>query len=596
LGFFTEELDMDSRSKVLLLDDGDLFRIERMLKEFEVELEHLRGDVIREDLEGSPDVVIATVKRILALEGSVDLTGLPGKPVWIAVHSQDFLPLRVRLRKLGVHFLVQSSVGSEALRLLLAHAVYRGSEKREELRLPVGSPVKYRDAGENTFAAELLDLARDGCRLLSDHAPQPGSALSVRLPSKLAGGEELSLPGRIVRVDPHAGSGRNLVTVSFDEIAEEAVEPLNAILEGKVIGTVVTRLGDDLSEATASTTVPGRRAPEPARERAPEPAPEPPAGPDLPPHERFNRRVVYTRKVTALLPCPSSPSGRCSSWRSTVPRAPSRCSSRPSCPATTAPSEPCSGSRAWHPATAHASSRSSPGNPRSGGSRTARRTSRSSSRAPAFDRSRAEPADRTRSTAPPRGAAAAHSVQAKRTPSGPGRGVSAPSVRPITLENYRSVLRWKDVDLRRRTLSVQRGIVEVNGRIEVSEPKSSKRRRRVELSELAVHAMREHRRRLGTSPHPEAWVFADSKGGPMRKNNFARRSWWPLRKRAGLDGVRFHDLRHTAASLLLSAGVHPKVVQARLGHSTVALTLDVYSHVLGSLQRDAADRIDDLLG
>ena len=143
---------------------------------------------------------------------------------------------------------------------------------------------------------------------------------------------------------------------------------------------------------------------------------------------------------------------------------------------------------------------------------------------------------------------------------------------------------------------MQRGIVEVNGRIEVSEPKSAKGRRRIDLSELAVGALREHRKRLGATPHPEVWVFADSKGGPMRKNNFTRRSWWPLRERAGLDKVRFHDLRHTAASLLLSAGVHPKVVQERLGHSTVALTLDVYSHVLGSLQRDAADRIDEVLG
>ncbi len=108
--------------------------------------------------------------------------------------------------------------------------------------------------------------------------------------------------------------------------------------------------------------------------------------------------------------------------------------------------------------------------------------------------------------------------------------------------------------------------------------------------------MRENPKRLGATPHPEVWVFADSKGGPMRKNNFTRRSWWPLRERAGLDKVRFHDLRHTAASLLLSAGVHPKVVQERLGHSTVALTLDVYSHVLGGLQRDAADRIDEVLG
>jgi hypothetical protein len=316
---------MDSRSKVLLLDDGDLFRIERMLKDFEVELEHLRGDVIREDLEGSPDVVIATVKRILALEGSVELTELPGKPVWIAVHSQDFLPLRVRLRKLGVHFLVQSSVGSEALRLLLAHAVYRGSERRDQLRLPVGSPVKYRDAADNTFAAELLDLARDGCRLISEHAPEPGSALSLRLPSKLAGGEELPLPGRIVRSQPHAGSAKNMVTVAFDEIPEEAVEPLNAILEGKVIGTVVTRLGENLSEETARTTIPGRQESEPPRERAPDsvpvtavdlgpatvpetavdlgpdPAPESEERPDHPPHERQNRRVVYTRNVTALL-------------------------------------------------------------------------------------------------------------------------------------------------------------------------------------------------------------------------------------------------------------------------------------------------------
>ncbi len=157
-------------------------------------------------------------------------------------------------------------------------------------------------------------------------------------------------------------------------------------------------------------------------------------------------------------------------------------------------------------------------------------------------------------------------------------------------------LRWKDINLRGRTLSVQRGIVEVNGKIEVSEPKSAKGRRRIDLSELAVGALREHRKRLGATPHPEVWVFADSKGGPMRKNNFTRRSWWPLRKRAGLDKVRFHDLRHTAASLLLSAGVHPKVVQERLGHSTVALTLDVYSHVLGGLQRDAADRIDEVLG
>jgi hypothetical protein len=293
----------------LLLDDGDLVRIRRMLAEFEVELEHLRGEVIREDLEEPRDVVIASVKRILALEGSVDLSELPGKPVWIAVHSQDFLPLRVRLRKLGVHFLVQTSVGSEALRLLLLHSVYRGPEKREEPRLPVGSPVDCRDAAANAFPAELLDLAADGCRLLANHPLKPETALSVGLPSKLAGGEELALAGRVLRIEPHSGSERQLVTVVFDALGEEALELLDAILEGKVIGTVVTRLGDDLSDETAPTRMVReprpRPQPEPKLEIDPEPAAEPDLeldeSPEQPRHERVNRRITYTRKVTALL-------------------------------------------------------------------------------------------------------------------------------------------------------------------------------------------------------------------------------------------------------------------------------------------------------
>ena len=156
-------------------------------------------------------------------------------------------------------------------------------------------------------------------------------------------------------------------------------------------------------------------------------------------------------------------------------------------------------------------------------------------------------------------------------------------------------LRWKDVDFRQRTLAVQRGVVDVNGQLGVQEPKTAAGRRRVELPDLAIQGLREHKAKLKAAPHPEAWIFTNSKGGLLRKNNFLRRSWWPIRERAGLGEVRFHDLRHTAASLLLSAGVHPKIVQERLGHSTVALTLDVFSHVLGSLQRDAADKLDEVL-
>ncbi len=76
---------------------------------------------------------------------------------------------------------------------------------------------------------------------------------------------------------------------------------------------------------------------------------------------------------------------------------------------------------------------------------------------------------------------------------------------------------------------------------------------------------------------------------------FHRCHFKPLLKRAGLPDIRFHDLRHTSASLLLAAGVHPKVVPERLGHSQISVTMDIYSHVLPTMQRDAADKIGAML-
>jgi hypothetical protein len=101
---------------------------------------------------------------------------------------------------------------------------------------------------------------------------------------------------------------------------------------------------------------------------------------------------------------------------------------------------------------------------------------------------------------------------------------------------------------------------------------------------------------LGRSEgHAETWVFCDTQGGPLRKRNLIRRSFEPVLTRANLPKIRFHDLRHMMATLLMSQGVNVKVVLERLGHSSVALTLDTYSHVLPTMQRDAATRIDTLL-
>lgn len=98
----------------------------------------------------------------------------------------------------------------------------------------------------------------------------------------------------------------------------------------------------------------------------------------------------------------------------------------------------------------------------------------------------------------------------------------------------------------------------------------------------------------------EAWedgnlVFANTLGRPINARELLRADFYPLLERAGLPRVRFHDLRHTAATLMLTQGVHPKIVSERLGHSTPMLTLTVYSHVTPTMQREAAAALDRVL-
>ncbi len=158
-------------------------------------------------------------------------------------------------------------------------------------------------------------------------------------------------------------------------------------------------------------------------------------------------------------------------------------------------------------------------------------------------------------------------------------------------------LRWGDLDLDAGAVQVRRTLIEDthNAALTLEEPKTARSRRRVDLPAFAVAALRAHRDRLGAVPHPQLLMFTDTKGGPLRRSNLHRRSYKPLLRRAKLPDLPFHSLRHSAASLMLAAGVNPKVVQERLGHATITLTLDTYSHVIPSLGREAADRLDALL-
>jgi integrase len=164
-------------------------------------------------------------------------------------------------------------------------------------------------------------------------------------------------------------------------------------------------------------------------------------------------------------------------------------------------------------------------------------------------------------------------------------------------------LKWEDIDLDAGTLSVRRTLSRTKDGPRFTEPKTAKSRRSVKLTAPAVKGLKHHRAaqdeeraRLGSLWEENGLVFRSTTSTPLRRYNLVPRSFKPLLERAGLSRtVRFHDLRHTAASLLFSKGVHPKVVQEMLGHSTITITLDTYSHVLPDMQDRAVNAMEDAL-
>lgn len=157
-------------------------------------------------------------------------------------------------------------------------------------------------------------------------------------------------------------------------------------------------------------------------------------------------------------------------------------------------------------------------------------------------------------------------------------------------------LQWDDLDLKARTLQIRRSVYRLKGTWGVGEPKSAKSKRTIALTGSAVEALTSHKARAlrdGKIGFP--WIFCDADGSPLDRSA-VRTEWKACLQLAGLPDFRFHDLRHTSATLLLTAGVHPKVVQERLGHSKIGITMDTYSHVMPSMQREASDKFDQMFG
>jgi integrase len=158
-------------------------------------------------------------------------------------------------------------------------------------------------------------------------------------------------------------------------------------------------------------------------------------------------------------------------------------------------------------------------------------------------------------------------------------------------------LRWSDVDLDGGTATVNQTLQEAYGAILFKEPKTTRSRRRITLPGLVVDALRvEHakhvEKELAAEPGyvPCDLVLPAPGGGPWWPSNFDR-IWRRFKTKQALK-IRFHDLRHTHATQLLKAGVNVKVISERLGHASIGITLDTYSHVMPGMQEEAAERID----
>ena len=164
-------------------------------------------------------------------------------------------------------------------------------------------------------------------------------------------------------------------------------------------------------------------------------------------------------------------------------------------------------------------------------------------------------------------------------------------------------LKWDDVDLDQAALHVRRSLAHVVGQGAVFQaPKTMKSRRNVALMPKDVERLRSYQvwqrqyaDSLGNMFHWQDLVFTSPFGEPLSPTNFARRYFHPLLKKCHIPaGFTFHGLRHTHATLLLQMGVNPKVVQERLGHSSIKVTMDTYSHVLPDMQRPAVDALNKI--
>ena len=163
-------------------------------------------------------------------------------------------------------------------------------------------------------------------------------------------------------------------------------------------------------------------------------------------------------------------------------------------------------------------------------------------------------------------------------------------------------LKWRDLDLNLACIYVAHSLHRLeDGNTIIKDPKTSSSRRPVDLPPSLALLLRQHRADqeiervlMGQNLNEEDFVFSRADGSPLNPTTVTH-TFSKVAKRAGMPYLRLHDLRHIHATMLLKTGTHPRIVQERLGHSSIATTLDIYSHTVPGMQKAAAERLDTLL-
>ena len=262
---------MAIQSSVLILDDGELGNIYRMLVRMGADVVRMEGSEIGTSVLAPRDLLISAGRRTLqnmpSLEGLDQATS---PPIWVCVHSQDFLPMRQRLCELGVHYLLQNALDELSRERFLVQLLRKGVEQRESFRLYLGGEIQYRlsstspddrkgHVADESQSGRLVELSLVGCRLLTKESFEEGVRLTAMLPPELGGGEELELAGIVVRAagdEVHAGHDYSATVIQFDGLGEGEQEQLDGIIRGERIGTRLTPLASQAEDRREKKVAP----------------------------------------------------------------------------------------------------------------------------------------------------------------------------------------------------------------------------------------------------------------------------------------------------------------------------------------------------